>query len=49
VHSDGEQAIGLEDFSAIAADARALAALDGRSLVQPARETARASAQTPSP
>ena len=37
----GEQAIGLEDFSQIAADARALAALDGRSVVQPAREPAR--------
>ena len=38
VHSDGSQAIGLEDFSAIAADARALAALDGRTVVQPARK-----------
>jgi 3-deoxy-7-phosphoheptulonate synthase len=37
VHSDGAQAIGLEDFSAIAADARALAALDGRSVVLPER------------
>jgi 3-deoxy-7-phosphoheptulonate synthase len=41
VHSDGSQAIGLEDFSAIAADARALCALDGRTLVQPTRDAAR--------
>ena len=36
-HSDGSQAIGLEDFSALVADARALAALDGRVLVAPSR------------
>jgi 3-deoxy-7-phosphoheptulonate synthase len=51
VHSDGSQAIGLEDFSAIAADARALCAIDGRTLVQPSREPARpagrASPRTP--
>jgi len=47
VHSDGEQAIGLEDFSAVAADARALAALDGRTVVQPAREDAREPERVP--
>jgi hypothetical protein len=45
VHSDGSQAIGLEDFSAIVADARALCALDGRTLVQPSREAALRGAQ----
>ncbi len=38
--SDGAQAIGLAEFSAIVADARALAALDGRTLVQAGRESA---------
>jgi 3-deoxy-7-phosphoheptulonate synthase len=47
VHSDGAQAIGLEDFSAIAADARALAALDGRTVVQPGREAVREPTRSP--
>jgi 3-deoxy-7-phosphoheptulonate synthase len=40
-HSDGSQAIDPEGFSAIAADARALAALDGRALVEPGRAATR--------
>ncbi len=34
-HSDGEQAIDLEEFGLIAADARAIAALDGREVAAP--------------
>ena len=40
VRSDAAQALGLEDFSAVVRDARALVALDGRTLVQPARSPA---------
>lgn len=40
VRSDASQALGLEDFSAVVRDARALVALDGRTLVQPARPPA---------
>jgi 3-deoxy-7-phosphoheptulonate synthase len=47
VHSDGAQAIGLEDFSILASDARALAALDGRSVVQPGRVSARVPEKIP--
>ncbi|MCC6405630.1 MAG: 3-deoxy-7-phosphoheptulonate synthase [Planctomycetes bacterium] len=34
-HSDGEQAIGYDAFGLVAADARAIAALDGREVVAP--------------
>lgn len=37
VHSDGQQAIGLVEFEALARDARAMVELDGRTLVTPER------------
>lgn len=36
-HSDGSQALGLEEFSGLAADARLLVQLDGRTLIAPTR------------
>ena len=33
VHSDGQQAIGLDEFEALVGDARALSAMDGRTVV----------------
>ncbi|MCE9595485.1 MAG: 3-deoxy-7-phosphoheptulonate synthase [Planctomycetes bacterium] len=40
-HSDGEQAIDLEEFRLVAADARAIAALDGREVVAPRTQGAK--------
>ncbi|MEO0660558.1 MAG: 3-deoxy-7-phosphoheptulonate synthase [Planctomycetota bacterium] len=37
VHSDGRQAIGLDEFERLVADADALCALDGRTLLGPSR------------
>ena len=39
VHSDGAQALALDEFARLVDDVRALVALDGRTLVTPAMET----------